>query len=121
MQPFSRAGKFRRILAYARPESRALAFILALTFVSSALAALQPWPLKVLIDFGLSGAALPVWAERAFASAGVSTAALTIIAAAALAGALILMLNAALDAVVTLMWSRAGQRMVYRLATALFF
>ena len=42
--------KLRRLLAYAAPHRRAFCVIGLLTLLSSALAALQPWPVKLLVD-----------------------------------------------------------------------
>ena len=109
------------MLDYARPEWPAVLTTLVLAAACSALAALQPWPLKALIDFGLSGAAPPAWAQGVLAASGFGSSAVVIVAAAALATVFLYAANAICDAVITLVWSRAGQRIVYRLATALFF
>ena len=121
MTALTRAGKFRRMLDYARPEWPAVLTTLVLAAACSAFAALQPWSLKVLIDFGLSGTALPAWAHGVLAASGFASSAVVIVAAAALATVFLYVANAICDAVITLIWSRAGQRIVYRLATALFF
>ena len=42
--------KYRRLLKYAHRRRGFFAFILLLTLASSALAALQPWPMKLLVD-----------------------------------------------------------------------
>src|SRR5688500_11170314 len=67
---FAAAGNLRRLLAYAWAERRALALVLSLTCLSAALAGLQPWPLKILIDHGLAGAAIPDAMSAALAAAG---------------------------------------------------
>jgi ATP-binding cassette subfamily B protein len=121
MRSPTRASKFGRMLAYARPEWRGIAVVFALTALYSALAALQPWPLKILIDYGLASAALPSWLQETLAVNGVSASPIMIVVAAALAGILVSVATAVVDAALTLAWSRSGQRMVYRLATGLFF
>jgi ATP-binding cassette subfamily B protein len=113
--------KFRRVLAYARPHWRALATVLALTLVYSALAALQPWPLKVLIDYTSGTDTLPPAFAAGFAAAGVELTSMSFIALAALATIVLFVISAVLDVGITLAWSKAGQRMVYQLATDLFF
>src|SRR5262245_57444165 len=113
--------RLQRMLVYATGEWRALLAILSLTFISAAVAALQPWPLKILIDYGLGGAPLPQWAHAALTGIGLSASAFMLIALAAIAGMLVLLFDAMLDARITLVWSRAGQRMIYRVATAVFF
>src|SRR5262245_33285368 len=42
-------NKYLRVLRYARPGWRAWIFIAALMLVSSSLALLQPWPMKVVL------------------------------------------------------------------------
>jgi len=121
MTLFTRAGRLRRMLDYARPEWASVTATLVLALACSAFAALQPLPLKALIDFGLSGTALPAWAQDVVAASGFSSSAVVIVTAAALATVIVYVSNAVCDALITLVWSRAGQRMVYRLATALFF
>jgi len=49
--------KIRRLLAYAAPHRRAFVVIGLLTLLSSALAALQPWPMKLLVDHVLGSEA----------------------------------------------------------------
>lgn len=119
MLQIGRVDKFRRILAYARPEWRALVCILALTFVASALAALQPWPLKILVDYGLRGATVPPAISEWLMKSGMALA-MSFIVLAAIASILFFALNAALDAALTLAWSATGQRMAYALASELF-
>jgi ATP-binding cassette subfamily B protein/subfamily B ATP-binding cassette protein MsbA len=93
------------VIRYALGHWPTLAFILALSLALSATAALQPWPLKMLVDRGL-GAAGP--AQPGF---------VLLAAAAALA---LFVATAAFDAGVTWAWSKLGQRLVYELAGDLF-
>jgi len=51
--------KIRRLLAYAAPHRRAFVVIGLLTLLSSALAALQPWPMKLLVDHVLGSEPAP--------------------------------------------------------------
>jgi hypothetical protein len=44
------SGHYRRVLAFAGSEWRTIAAVLAMAALAAALAALQPWPLKLLID-----------------------------------------------------------------------
>ena len=111
--------KFGRILGYARRQWPALVGILGLTLVFSAVAALQPWPLKILVDYGLGDASPPAfladWLEL-----GAPGKAVAFIALAAAASILLFLINLSFDAALTLAWSAAGQRMVYAVATDLF-
>lgn len=113
--------KFRRILAYALPQWRALSAILVLTLLYSALTALQPLPLKILIDHALGNVVLPDFLSASLAAVGLDANAATLMALAALFSITLFAVIAALDAGITLAWSVAGQRMIYRLATDLFF
>ena len=111
---------YLRILSFARGQWRALAVILALTFLYAAFTALQPWPLKLLIDHGLGAAPLDGPVAALFTWLGIERAPANLILFAALASLLVFAASTALDAVVTFAWSAAGQRMVYGLASSLF-
>lgn len=119
-----RLGRFqyrcRRLLPYVAHEWRAMLVIVALTLVASATVALQPWPLKILIDFALGDVALPPAAARLLASVGLETGPAVLVVVAAAASLLVFAVNTALDAGLNWAWSVAGQRMVYRLAGDLF-
>jgi ATP-binding cassette subfamily B protein len=107
--------KYRRLIRYAAREWPALLTILVLTSLYSVMAALQPWPLKLLADYALGsgpGAAHPAWLPDLTAPGWILSAALL---------SLVLFLaNSALDTGLTWAWSAAGQRMVYDLAADLF-
>jgi ATP-binding cassette, subfamily B, bacterial len=98
-------SKYARVVRYALRHWPSLAAILILSLALSTLAALQPWPLKILVDYGL-GAAAPAQPRY--------------VVLAALAGLALFAATAALDAAVTWAWSALGQRMVYDLAGDLF-
>ena len=53
--------KFQRLARYPLRQWPMLLVILAFTVASSAVAVLQPWPLKILVDFALQGLPLPTW------------------------------------------------------------
>jgi ATP-binding cassette, subfamily B, bacterial len=98
-------SKYARVVRYALRHWPSLLAILSLSLALSALAALQPWPLKILVDYGL-GAAGPAQPRY--------------VVLAALAGLALFAATAALDAAVTWVRSALGQRMVYDLAGDLF-
>ena len=114
------ASKYAQILRYALTEWRALSGILVITIAYSALVALQPWPLKLLVDHALGSQPLPDTLQRWLADAGIGSVAATLVAVAALVALAVFALEAALDAALTVTWARAGQRMVYTLAGDLF-
>jgi ATP-binding cassette subfamily B protein len=99
-------AKYARIVAYALAHWPILALILVLSLALSAAAALQPWPLKILIDYAL--------AQTPPADAS------TLVVAAAAASLALFAASAALDVGATWAWSALGQRMVYDLAGDLF-
>ena len=65
-----RMRKYQRLLAYAAPHRRVFAVIALLTVFSSALAALQPWPVKLLVDHVLGSAAFPPPIQSLFRTMG---------------------------------------------------
>jgi ATP-binding cassette subfamily B protein/subfamily B ATP-binding cassette protein MsbA len=57
----------RRLARYARPHARGLAVVVLLILLTSALGTLQPWPLKLLVDYVLRQRPLPssaAWLRR---------------------------------------------------------
>lgn len=105
--------RYTRLLRYAIKEWPALAAILALTAAMSGMAALQPWPLKILVDCALAGSPPP-----AFLPSGLTPSDMILVAAGS--GFLLFLLGATLDLGLTLAWTWAGQRMVFDLASDLF-
>jgi ATP-binding cassette subfamily B protein/subfamily B ATP-binding cassette protein MsbA len=118
-KPSTAVGKFRRILSYARAQWPTLAAIIALTSLYAALAALQPWPLKILVDYGLGNASPPDLLAQWLSYSGLPEA-IGYIALAAILSIVVFLVTASLDAALTIAWAIGGQRMVYALATDLF-
>jgi ATP-binding cassette subfamily B protein len=103
-----------KLLRYAgRQRSRFIAIAL-LTIVASSLVALQPWPMKFLVDHVLKSQPPPDWLPVALAN---TRALLTTIVAA---GLVLFVASSALDAALTWLWTVAGRRIVYDLAADLF-
>ncbi len=90
--------------------------IVLLTLLSAGSAALQPWPLKVLVDFALGDETatgqLGVWLAEAPPA--------TIVALAAGMALMIYVLGVMLQVAITWCWGVVGERMVYDLAADLF-
>src|SRR5262249_4595386 len=57
-----------RALPYVRSHKLSMAVVLLLLTAEPVLTLLQPWPMKILIDNGLSGQPLPDWLTNAFPS-----------------------------------------------------
>jgi ATP-binding cassette, subfamily B, bacterial len=115
-----RAGSVRRLVPYVAREWPALLVIVCLTFLVAAGTALQPWPLKILVDYALQqepiSGELPA-AVRAFLGE-LSPAGL--VAAAALASVAVAILSAVAGSALNWAWTVTGQRMVRSLALEVF-
>jgi len=116
----SRMQNYLRLLSYARRHRPALVLIFLLTITSSALAALQPWPLKLLIDHALESHALPAWLNRFFRMVSLEPTSGVMLATAVLGGLLLFALTAALDAALAWIWTIIGRKIVYDVAEDLF-
>ena len=71
--PAAPTTRYRLLLRYAREQRRTLAVILALTVLAAGIAALQPLPMKLLVDYGLRATALPAWLQRWLGYLGVGS------------------------------------------------
>lgn len=112
--------RYRLLFGYVSREWRILMVIVLLTIATAAVAALQPLPMKILVDYGLQGVKLPAWLLGWFGAAGVSPSAGNLVTFAALVGLSIFALNTVIDAAAEWAWAVAGQRLVYGLASSLF-
>src|SRR5262249_31481761 len=57
---------YARALPYVRSHKLVMAVVVLLLTADPVLTLLQPWPMKILIDNGLSGKVLPDWVTQAF-------------------------------------------------------
>jgi ATP-binding cassette subfamily B protein/subfamily B ATP-binding cassette protein MsbA len=112
--------KYKRILGYGLRQWPAILLILGLSFATSAVTILQPWPLKLLVDHALGVSPLPTQLNSVFDTLTLSPTPVALVFAAALAGVGLFLLNSALDVGLTLVWTAAGKRMVYDLSADLF-
>jgi ATP-binding cassette subfamily B protein len=103
-----------KLLRYADRQRSRFIVIALLTISASSLVALQPWPMKLLVDHVLGDNTVPGFL-RTFASS--SQTLLAVIVAAGLA---LFVFNSLLDAGLTWLWTVSGRRMVYDLAEDLF-
>jgi ATP-binding cassette subfamily B protein/subfamily B ATP-binding cassette protein MsbA len=97
------------LLPYFRQQRWRLLAIICMSCLFSAVAVVQPWPMKLLVDYGLA---------KAEGSSGLQSVTIVWLAAATTLG--LFLINAALDVVVSWAWMAAGQRMVYDLAADTF-
>jgi ATP-binding cassette subfamily B protein len=112
--------KYRKLLGYAAKRRGFFVFIMVLTVAASALLALHPWPMKLLVDNVLHKDPLPGWLQAIFKVVAFSPTRSSLLAILALAGLVLFVLSAALEIGLTWSWTIAGRRMVYDLAEELF-
>ena len=105
-------------LGFLRPYRKQAAAILALSIIEVGLAALAPWPLKVIVDYVLGGLPLPE-ALAAITPVAVAGSALAILVVVVLAGLLIQVANEVVRMTHTQMQVRVAQRVVYTLRAKL--
>src|SRR5204862_3854630 len=106
-------------LSFLAPHRRRVAVLIALLSAEIALGALQPWPLKIVIDYVLDQRPLPVRLAAPLASlTGGSLTTLLILFVAA--GVVLQVLNQLVTAYGVQVQVETGQRMVYTLRYRLF-
>ncbi len=105
-------------LGFLRPYRRQAAAIVGLAIVEIGLAALAPWPLKVIVDHVLGDLPLPSGLAL-LVPAAVAGSAVAVLALVVLAGLLIQVANEVIRAVHTQMQMRVAQRTVYTLRAEL--
>jgi ATP-binding cassette subfamily B protein/subfamily B ATP-binding cassette protein MsbA len=104
----------RWTLGFLRPYRRQAAAIVALSFVEVGLAALAPWPLKVIVDYVLTGLPIPE-ALANIIPAAVAGSAVVLLVVVVLAGLLVQVANEVIRAIHTQMQVKVAQRVVYTL------
>jgi ATP-binding cassette, subfamily B, bacterial len=103
-----------KLLRYAGRQRPRFIAIALLTVCAASLVALQPWPMKLLVDHVLGDKGVP---PMLAGLTGDTQALLILIVVTGLA---LFVLNSALDAALTWLWTIAGRRMVYDLAEDMF-
>jgi ATP-binding cassette, subfamily B, bacterial len=103
-----------------RPHRARFAVITVLTLLASALAALQPWPMKLVADHVLGSHPLPGALAQAVNWFQFEPTPLRLLALAAIGGLLLFGLHSVIELVLTSAWTVAGRRMVYDLSQNLF-
>ena len=111
----------RWILSYLRPYRRRVLVLAVLLLAEIALGALQPWPLKIVIDNVLNNQAHPFPEPvRTWMNAITGGRALAMLIIVVFAGVLLQVINQLVSAYGTKVQVDAGQRMVYDLRGRLF-
>jgi ATP-binding cassette subfamily B protein len=112
--------KYRRLLVCARPHARTFALIGALSVFSSLLVALQPWPIKLVVDSVLQKQALPSFLQPVFAVFSEQPSPALLVGILAISGLLIAALHIGCESWLAWNWTRTGRRMVFDLSETLF-
>lgn len=110
----------RRLLPYVLRQWPFLVAIFLLTLLTSAAGALQPWPMKLLIDDVLASPQGEGGLRAVVAQFGWQPTPSLLIIIAALSSLVVFALGSLLNMALSLTWNLGGQRMVYDLAGDLF-
>jgi ATP-binding cassette subfamily B protein len=106
-------------LQFLRPHRSRVMLLMALLIIQIALGALQPWPLKIVIDYVLDNQPLPAWiAGPVTAVTGGDLRVLLVVFV--VAGLVVQLTNQVLTAYAMQLQVATGQRMVYSLRYRLF-
>ncbi len=112
--------KLLRLMPYVRQHRVKLVAIVVMTLAASMTSVLQPWPMKVLVDYALGEIAVPDWLRTSFSFFGLTSSPFLLILLAGLLSLCLFVLSAALDVGLSWAWMATGQRMVYELAADVF-
>src|SRR3954471_1085313 len=107
-------------LPYILRQWRWIITILVFTTFASAAASLLPWPVKILVDYGLGSARVPDGLASVFDRLSVLRTTTSLILFAAAASLALFALSSVLTVALSVSWSIAGQRMVYDVAGDVF-
>ena len=112
--------RYGHLLKYGWRQWPVLLWIFVLTATTSVAAALQPWPIKILVDYALGDEEVPALITSFLDSLSLSQTPVILLVTAALATLVLFAVNSALDVGLSIAWTVGGQRMVYDLAADLF-
>ncbi len=118
--PQSSWHDYRRLFSYTMAHWQGWTVIVTVTLWSSALAVLQPWPMKILVDHVLGTQPMPHWLARASQWLPWAESARGMLAWIVIAFFAIFVINSVTEVILTFAWIQVGQRMVFRLAADLF-
>jgi ATP-binding cassette subfamily B protein/subfamily B ATP-binding cassette protein MsbA len=111
---------YLRLLAYARRYRGSFLLIFVLTLAVSGLVALQPWPIKILIDHVLEPKPLPAVLEKIFLTLSIEPTRWVLLTIVVGGGLVLFALSSAADAVLSWTWTVTGRRLVFDVAEDLF-
>lgn len=107
-----------RLLRFAAPHRARLAQLAALTLISALVAALQPWPMKLVVDHVLGSEPLPPGAQEILAPLGLGQSAGALLTLAVAGSLALFALTKATESAILLRWTATGRTMVNELAQA---
>jgi ATP-binding cassette, subfamily B, bacterial len=113
-------GAYRRLLRYGRPYRTGWALIIIVTLLSAGFSVLQPWPMKVLVDYVLGSAPMPESLSRIREWLPGAASGNGLLVWVVLSALIVFAVNSTVDILLTVTWIKVGQRMVYDLAVDLF-
>jgi ATP-binding cassette subfamily B protein len=106
-------------LSFLRPYRKRVALLAVLLLSEIVLGALQPWPLKIVIDYALGDTAFPARIQP-WITQFTHGSRFTLLVAVVIAGVVLQLVNQLVSAYGTQVQVDAGQRMVYDLRARLF-
>jgi ATP-binding cassette, subfamily B, bacterial len=112
--------RYRLVIPYIFQQWRTLLVILVLTLIASFAGALQPWPLKILIDFALGDGSLPNFIKSIFHIINLETSSSNLVVLAAVVSFILFTTNSVINNGLVWTWTSAGNKMVHRLSVDLF-
>lgn len=107
-----------RLLRFAAPHRARLLQLGALTLLSALVAALQPWPMKLVVDHVLGGTPLSMTWQMGLGYVGMGTSAGELLILGALSSLVLFGLTKATESALLLRWTQSGRTMVNELAQA---
>jgi ATP-binding cassette subfamily B protein len=113
-------GRYKKPLYYIARQWRYLAFILLLTLLYSVTAAIQPWPMKILVDHALRHDTLPAALQSVLAHLSLPVTPTSLVVFACIFSLLVFGVNCLISLGLGWAWAVAGQRMVFDLSIDLF-
>jgi ATP-binding cassette subfamily B protein len=116
----SRADRFRLLSRYARRQKGHLVALTALALLPAVIAALQPLPLKFLIDNALGGEPVTGLADSVLGELGLSGSSRGLVVAAAVATAVVAIAAYLVAGLIGLYWEWLGARIVRDASRDLF-
>src|SRR6185503_14747716 len=100
--------QYRRLLRYAQRQRSRFILIGALTIAASTLVALQPWPMKLLVDHVLGDKQVPAFLENLCHAFGTAATPPILLGGIVLGGLLLFIASGLLDAALTWAWTITG-------------